>query len=253
MKAALGKLKIVGKTIIAVTAMAIIGYGIYVLVFSATFRIRSIDIVPSQDASLAVHFQPIRDALNVRLRSFLGQYTWDVDIENILAQIEKDRRVKDVKIRRILPDRLRVVVTPHTPIANIMGKRSDQLFPMARDGALLPPENIANAADRPILRGPEFLIHSELRNQAVALLLALPNDGALSRQNISEVQFDKQRGFTMTVSPSGADVWLGFDNFEEHASHAQRVLAYLNDQHLTGRIIDARMDKKVVVKLRNAP
>ncbi len=257
MSATTERLKVGGqvatKIAVTVVALAAVGYGIFSLLSSPTFRIHKIEIVPSQDASLAVNFQPIRNELNARLSSVLGRYTWNVDIEDALARIEKDRRIKDARIRRILPDRLRIVVTPHVPIANVMGTRSDQLFPMARDGELLPPQSLAATGDRPILRGPEFLVQPDLRTQAVALLLALPTNGTLSRPNVSEIQFDKKVGFKMTVSPSGTDVLVGFNDFAEHAEHAQRVLDYLNDQHLTGRIIDARMDKKVVVKLRNAP
>jgi hypothetical protein len=46
---------------------------------------------------------------------------------------------------------------------------------------------------------------------------------------------------------------MGFENFNRRAIQAHRVVEYLQREQLSGRIIDARYAKKVVVKLRNDP
>jgi len=244
---------LIAKISVGVLSLTMMGYSIYSLVTAPTFRIHALDIQLSQEASQGFNFEKIRDSLNLRLKPIIGQYTWNIDIQDVLTKIEKDLRIKDAKVRRVLPDQIEVTVTPFTPIANIVANRSDKAYPLARDGEVLPAIDIVDAPDSAILRGDIFLSDAALRKDAVALLSSLPEDGGVSGKHISEIQFDKKRGFVLTVAPSGTTIWVGFSDFAIHALRAQRVLDYLKDQHLTGRIIDARVAKKVVVKLRNEP
>ncbi len=246
------KFSVAVKVVVSLLAVSSIVYAIFALITSSVFRIQSLDILPVREPNVT-SFDKVKEALRVRLHPLLGQYIWHVDLESVLTEVEKNQLVKSAKIRRVLPNHLQIDVTLHVPIASVMGRRTSEVFPLARDGDLLPPLSLNDAINGPILSGMKFLIHPKLRKEAVRLLLALPKKGWLSLRNISEIYFDKTRGFAMTVSPSGADVWLGSKNFAQHELHAQRVLNYLADRHLTGRIIDARLDEKVVVKLRNAP
>lgn len=245
--------KVIGKTAVAAIFFAAIFYAGFTAITSPFFQVSDLTIELADEASQGMLFNKIKDTLDTRLRYLRGRYVWQVDIEEVLNKVQKDLRVKDAKVTRVLPNRILVSVTPFTPIASILTKTSDKLQPVARDGELLPALDATETPDGPILRGEIFVTDKNVRAEAIKLMLALPENGSLSISQISEIQYDKSHGFTLTATPGGTDVWIGFEDFTRHASQAQRVLDYLRSQQLTGRIIDARLGKKVVVRLRNAP
>jgi cell division protein FtsQ len=240
---------------VTVTAMslAMFIYVVYSTLTSPFFKITDLDIQLADDATQGILFTKIKDSLDTRFRNLRGQYVWQIDIADVLSKVEKDLRVKEAKVTRVLPNKILIAVTPFTPVGSIMGPSSDKLFPLARDGEVLPALDASEMPDGPILRGEVFLQEELVRREALKLLLELPDKGSLNSAHISEVNYDKKHGFSLTVAPGGIEVWMGFDDFTRHGSQAQRVLDYLINQRLTGRIIDARLSKKVVVKLRNQP
>jgi cell division septal protein FtsQ len=243
-------------TVKITAALAVTSAIIYVAYMTLTnpfFKVSDLDIQLASEASQNILFAKIKDSLDTRLKSVKGQYVWQVDISDILGKVEKDLRVKDAKVTRVLPNKILISIIPHTAVGSVMGPSSDKLYPIARDGEVLPSVDVTESPDGPILRGEIFLQDELVRREALKLLLALPEKGSLSPQQISELHYDKKHGFSLVVSPGGTEVWMGFDDFTRHGSQAQRVLDYLINQRLTGRIIDARLGKKVVVKLRNQP
>ncbi len=245
--------KIWGKIAVATGFISALVYLVFSAVTSPFFRVSDLDVQLSEDASQGVIFNKIKDTFETRFKYLRGRYVWQLDIADLLTKVQNDLRVKEAKVTRILPNKVLISVTPYTPIASIMTKSSDKLYPVARDGEVLPALETAETPDGPILRGEIFLQDQSARLNVLKLMLALPERGSLSLSQISEIQFDRKRGYILTASPGGIDIWMGAEDFTRHASQAQRVLDYLRTQQLTGRIIDARLSKKVVVKLRNAP
>lgn len=235
--------------------MAIVGllFAVYAFLTDRMFRIREVDIQLKDEASYSIIFPKIKQNLDFRLMNLFGDYVWRVDLEKILDVVEKDHRIKEAKVTRRLPDTIQVQIIPHTPVAHILKSNSRQMVPVARGGELLPPVNVEDATDSPILRGQIFLSDAALRLRVSELLMALPEEGPLSQRTVSELSYDKNKGFKLILQPSGAQVWMGFENFNHRLQQAIRVVQYLDSEQLSGRIIDARLAKKVVVKLRNDP
>jgi cell division protein FtsQ len=230
---------------------------VYLGATNSAFRVNDIEIV-LEDGDPSFIFPAIKATLDKRLSYERGQFIWQVDIERVLGLVEQDRRVKDVKVARILPNSIRVRVVPHIAIANILGIRSDVLYPIARDGSVLPAVEASEAPDSPILRGENFLKNSQLRGRVIELLDAMPEAGAFSREEVSELYLDKNNDFLLTLKKTGTQVNIGHESFEPdffktRAGRVNRVLNYLENQKMVGRVIDARYSKKVVVKLRNEP
>ncbi len=217
------------------------------------FRVKSIDITLGEYNDPSYLFEKTKAQLELKLKPFYGQYVWSVDIERVLALVENDRRVKDVFVTRVLPNGLKVIIEPHSAYANIMGNDSTSFYPLSPEGDLLPSVAAEDAADGPILRGEKFLKDEKLRAKAIELLQVLPENGAFTRHDVSEVYMDSKKGFSVTLKKTGIEVFMGHDNFKNRASYVSRVVQYLDSEKLTGRVIDARYSKKVVVKLRNEP
>ncbi|MCB0350336.1 MAG: FtsQ-type POTRA domain-containing protein [Bdellovibrionales bacterium] len=247
----MSSLKIILKITIAFCTVVGILFGAYRFLTGNIFRIQDIEVELDNKASYNYIFPKIKETLDMRMMTLFGQYVWRVDLEKILKTVESDLRIKDAKITRVLPNTIHISVSPYTPIANILGKNTKQLYPVARDGEVLPPIAITDAPDGTILRGENFVKDRELRLSAIELLLALPESGSLSLKTVSEIYFHKKKGFQLRLQKSGAEVWMGSDKFAHRVSQAQRVVDYLEREQLTGRISDARYGKKVVVKLKS--
>lgn len=245
------KIKIAGKVLISVGIVTAVAFGLYSFLLDKRFRVSDIEVQLQENASSGVLFDKIKISLDERLGEYLGRYIWRVDLEKVLNMVERDLRVKEAKVSRILPDKIRVTVAPYTPVLNIMGKNTNKLYPVARNGEVLPPLVAIEAQDGPILRGENFLKEESARREAIELLMQLPESGSLSRHSVSEIYFDKKVGFQVVIQPTGTLVWLGFEDFSRRASQAQRVVDYLQNEDLITRIVDARFSKKVVVRRRN--
>ena len=246
-------LKLIGKFLLAAFTLTSLLYATFAFLTSSLFRINKIDINLVDEASHYAIFPQIKESLDLRLMNLFGDYIWRVDLEKILELVERDARIKEVKVSRILPNSLLVNVVPHTPMANVLAKNSNKIYPLSRNGDLLPPVAPKEATDGPVLRGEIFIKDKKLRMDALELLNQLPKEGELSLLRVSEILYDKKKGFQLIIEPDGATVLLGFNDFAKRLSQAQRVVDYLTNQQMSGRIIDARFAKKVVVKLRNDP
>lgn len=241
------------KFIVATGLFVGICSGFYFSITRSVFRIHNIEITLDENKDPSFMFKDVKQSLDKKLQRLLGQYVWSVDLENILNFIETDRRVKDAKVTRILPNTIRVIIEPRSAIATILGNESHVLFPIAADGKILPAVEASEAIDNPILRGEIFLKSEDLRKKAIDFLSVLPEAGSLSRASISEIYFDKIKGISLTLKKSGTEVIIGNDDYKIRASEVSRVVHYLDSQQMVGRVIDARYSKKVVVKLRNEP
>lgn len=247
------RLKVFFKILISsVTVLGLIAV-IYIFLTSPTFRIQPIEVKMVDEASYSQVFSKIKKPLDNLLSQFTGQFVWDLDLEKVMRVALSDLRIKDVKVSRTLPNRIQVLITPHMPILNVLGNKTRVLHPIARNGEVLPDVQATDAPDGPILRGEFFLHEKDLRMKAIELMLALQETGSLSQRTVSEISFDKKKGFQLYLQNSKLVVWVGSEDFKTRIGQAHRVVDYLQGEHLAGRIIDARYNKKVVVRLRNDP
>lgn len=209
-----------------------------------------IELITGSDQELI--FQRIKNALAPQFKNFEGQYFWQVPLKRIYDLAAKDKRVKRVSIHREFPSRLRVEVEPRTPVLAYLGV-DGRVYPVATDATLLPALPFKDAPDLPLLRGEDFKDEPELRERAIELFEAMPEDGMMRKSQISEIGFTKKEGFKVFISGPNAEIKMGDTDFGPKISRVQRVLSYLEMQSIKGRVIDARYSKKVVVRVRNTP
>jgi len=181
-----------------------------------------------------------------------GRYFWQVPLSAVFEQTAKDRRVKRVMVRREFPSRIKVEIEPYTPILDYLAG-DGRVYPVATDATLLPPHGLSDSANLPLLRGEELKDSLELREAAVQLYKQIPEEGSLSKKNISEIYYSRKNGFSVFVSGPGSEVKMGDTDFGPKVSRVQKVLSYLDSQGVKGRVIDARFSKKVVVRVRKGP
>jgi cell division septal protein FtsQ len=247
------RLKTVFSWTLAISVVVLLGRAGWILFTNDTLKINSIEFVLADgfEAEQTLFDKIVTDS-DRATQPFRNQWIWNVHLENVLKAIEADPRIRNVHLLRRFPNHIVAVIQPHETAANLLDKNG-LLHPVAKDGTLLPPTAPGEAADRPTLRGARFFTDHQVRLRAIQLLADLPDHGLLSKAAISEVHFKEKKGFEFTLVGSGVVINIGDESLAQKADHIEQVLAYLQSQHIKGRVIDARFDKKVVVKLRKQP
>jgi cell division septal protein FtsQ len=215
-------------------------------------QIQTVQIDMSKSSNQDLLFQRIRGSLMQQLKVYEGRYFWQVPLTTVFEAARKDRRVKSVAIFRDFPSRLRVEIEPHTPLLAYLSG-DGRVYPVATDAALLPPISITESPDLPFLRGEDLKDETALREKTIELFNTVPDQGPLTKANISEIVYEKKEGFKIFVNGTRAEIKVGDSDFGPKLSRAQKVLAYLDSRNIKGRVIDARFSKKVVVRVRNTP
>lgn len=230
----------------------VMGAGVLIALNPTWIKIENIQIVLIEDSKEDLIFQRVKNALQTQTHAFENKYFWQVPLAAIFEMVAKDKRVKSVSIYREFPSILKIVIEPHTPVLGFLST-DGRVYPVATDATLLPAIPIAEAADLPFLRGEELKDEPTLREQALELINAVPNEGAFRKANVSEIVHSKKDGFKIYVSGASTEVQMGDSDFGPKISRVNKVLSYLDSRNIKGRVIDARFAKKVVVRVRKAP
>lgn len=242
-------MKALSKILFGTVLLFALGYLMY-LNAPSLLKLEDVSIVEWQKGTRDWIFEDIKKSLTKQTQAIRGKYVWEVDLNQLLVSIEKDKRVEKVQIQRKLPNKIEVKLLPHEPYAIYWGG-SQAIMPIAKDGTLLP--TLAKDAyyEAPILRGRVFLDNLELRKKAIQILDMAQSKSFIHNRKISELLYDKKQGFIVIMSPDGEELFLGDEDFERRLSMAEKVLNYLSGQGIKGRILDLRFTKKVVVKVRD--
>ena len=237
---------------IVLSVILLFAGGVYLGAEAGWGRLQPVEVVMEPNSDQPQLFNRIQSSLEEEFKSYQGRWLWQASLPQVLKQVQSDRRVRSARINRVFPNRLKIEIEPQQPVmayADEVGR----LFPIATDASLLPVLPINEVRDLPLLRGKVFKTELNLREQAIALLKALPESGPLARERVAEIFYSEKNGFSLMLIQNGIEVRLGTSDIERKAERIARVLNYLQDQQLRGRVIDARFAKKVVVRLRNAP
>jgi len=223
------------------------------------FDVSQVKIEMGEVQASQLPFQPdqslaneLRHRLEGRVQTALQKKIWDVSISELKRQVLEDSWVDHVQIRRILPNRLQVLISPKVPVF-LLHSEKNQSSLLTANGDLVPVRLGQSHIDVPILRGDLFLKDPKLRSSALELARALPADGPLAAKNVAEVWFTNDTGFRLKLMSSHVEIRLGEDAFAEKLARVSQILDYLSANQQQGRVIDASFSKKVLVRLRKDP
>lgn len=214
------------------------------------FHVASIEILPMGEVQ-ENSFRLIEDRLKLRLARFFNQPIWKAPITEMTAQVMEEKWVKDVRVSRSIPNTIKVWVQPRGMAALVRDSKS-RVLPVSIDGSLLPPlEN--SMPDLPFLSGHNLYESFELRERAIEFLNLLPEAGFFSQRTVSEVIYSDKEGFVAVVGDGGFEILLGQKSSPEKVDEVNKVMEYLRAKSVNARVIDARLSKKVLVRLRKRP
>ncbi len=225
------------------TASLVGGYYIF---HGSFFNLSDIEITYTEASDYTV-------SLNERILDSVEKYKnlplWKINLAKLEDELRAQNWVQGVTISRQYPSSLEVQITPKKIIANIV-RSPTKMIPIAEDSQMLPITNHKNAPDVPLLIGKDFLRNQSLRESALKLLKDLPQDGSFSSKNISEMTSRKNE-FAIRIKGSSASILMNTEDVPVKAARVAKVVDYLNERDLNGRVIDTNFSKKVLVKLRN--
>jgi len=226
---------------------AIVGFAVYQGVFNIT-KVK-VNVV---EAPLNYDIDSLITSGKKSLNDVTGKPIFLFSLKEAYKKLTKDPRVKDIKLQRKFPNQINIDLIPKQVMASMMSFKYG-LHALTKEGDVLPVKYSKQDIDLPILRGSNFHKDEALRVNTIRLLSEIPDKGLFSKQNISEVRYDKKNGFIIYLNGQNSIVKLGKNEFKKKSSYIERAMSYLESQKMEGRVIDARYSKKVVVKLRNEP
>ncbi len=207
--------------LLTVAIQAILAY----LQSTAFFRVIGIEW-----SGLVHHSVP---EMTERFQSEIGKNLFQTDLSDIRTRILSDPWIKEVVIRRVLPDRLWITVVERTPAAVEIGPLGKTLL-RSEDGRVL---------DRGGLYDPALvrIVHFNVDTYDQALILARVVDRPGMVINLSKMD-------DLVVEMAGHRLHFGL---EDYAARWQRFLRIEPDLERRGYFeseIDLRFTKQVVVR-----
>lgn len=180
----------------------------------------------------------------------IGKSIWTVSIYEIEKKLIQLPCIKSVSINRRFPNKLTVTLELKKIVANVIVS-PEKIQPVSDDGLLLESVKTTLSPTVPFLVNSEFKKNYELRYEVVNILNKIPHEGLLSLDTISSVEQGRDKTFWFSLKSNQTRVALNGESTEIKVARVNKVLNYLEQNQIKGRVIDANFSKKVLVKLRN--
>ncbi len=177
-----------------------------------------------------------------------------VNLKTMARKIQGNVWIKDVSIKRDLPNKLIIEVRERKPIALL--KKDDAFYYIERDGVVFTKLGKDQRTDLPILTG--FCRQGEdnrdrIRKSIDLLEYLSGYEEIPGLKNVSEIYDDRVFGLSL-FTESGMCLLLGFDDFEKKLQRLKPVLADLGRRETRGfLIIDLNNPHKVTVQGKELP
>lgn len=220
---------------------------------SGFFNISQVEVILENVASGQEQFlKPNIIEIESALSRYKGTSLWNVKLKNISKEVSSRNWVEGLNIKRSWPSTLSVYLRPYE-VKLLYLSKNGKLIPIIKSGAFLHPIDSKQAPDVALLDGEAFLKQKSLRKKAVDVIEQVPAEGSFSKKTISEIRYDSQEGFWMTMIKTGIQVKMGEDQVVLKSARVSQVVDYLESRQFDARVIDANLSKKVLVRLRKDP
>jgi len=189
--------------------------------------------------------KPIKRAID----KISSKNIWSVDLKALQKELVSNIWVKQVRLRRQLPNTVALSLDIEEVAFNWQHK--GKLYPVTIDGSVLDvPEAASYFPDRPILNHGDVEMEPSKFQQWVQLVHEIPDAGLLKKDNISSIRFLQNEGLTLKFLDNKTTVHLGWENISTKGLQILKVQEYLESQKQKARVIDGSFNKKVLVRLR---
>jgi|GEM_PF-1025291 cell division protein FtsQ len=156
-----------------------------------------------------------------------------LNLKEVKAKMESLPWVKEVRLRRELPNRLQVTVIEHQPF--LLTTVGEHLYFLDREGVLFKKLDLKGDTSLPLLTGlgpKDGIIEGRLRPQLLAEVKTLLD--LLSRgkdpfypHKLSEIHYDPDCGYTLYTIDRGIRISLGKEDFPIKVKRLEKIWAAL--------------------------
>ena len=230
--------------------------GVFVLLICflllSVSQIHVIDLKASAKIKAQDLYIKNRPKIKTYLETYKGRYLWAVNLKEIAQKAESIYLEGAVQVQRKFPNRLIVFFKEAEPFLLLL-KQDRFFYSVSQEGRIGAKKNSLEGLNFPILRGKAFEKNSQLRRKAVKILLALPQtESSFSMENVSEILYNEDTGSLLFYLVSDYFiVELKNPPSLKQIRNIDFVLNYLRKQGRTKALIDAQLDKKIIVKRLN--
>lgn len=219
------------------------------------FKVRTIDVVQvdlgeDEKKQIPEAYEDYFKSFKSNLSKFDGENLWDIDLKLVKEFALKEPWIESVEIYRRLPQTLRLEVKPKSSIAIYLTSQGN-LHLLSSDGKILPKINQTKSPRLPVIQNAKIIKDGKNKEKIVAVLNEIASEGHLKLESIAEVHLGSKNEVLLTDLNTKSLIKLGNGNVGIKSARVAKVLEYLDQNNLKGRVIDADFSKKVLVKLRN--
>jgi cell division septal protein FtsQ len=234
--------------------VASIGAGVvgfqYMFVDSDLFNVKNMDI-RLYDGKNLLHRSGLSD---IQYKDILGTNIFLVDLKNFKEKIEASHpELRDIIVRRALPNRLIVQAKQRMPVAQIYG---DRLYFIDKEGRLLSYANNSSEEIIPLISGIRIAGPSrsnpgqkEKINKALFLIDALSQNKKLLKYQIKTIDITDSRNISFFLSAINAEkveIKIGDAEFNKRLDVLATVLEQLGQDIEKVKYIDLRFEDPIV-------
>jgi cell division protein FtsQ len=191
-----------------------------------------------------------RDEVSGILSGVAQGNIWSLSSRDIGHRLRTHPWVRSVSVRKVFPDRLVVRIEERKPAAMV---NLDALYYVDEEGTIFKRLTAYDPKNFPIVTG--FSRGELTARDAITLqnlrktleLLRSTESGAL-RQNISEVHFDAQEGYTLVTRDSGLQLKIGMMDFREAMKRIEEAMPKLSRVGQARGIVDLKTAGRIYVR-----
>ncbi len=200
----------------------------------------------SKDFSETLAYQSLQIHLEKQLEIYKGKSLLSINMKAMTKSLSEHAWLDNVYIKRSFPGRLQITVKPKRWVAYL--RESQKYYPITNAGDILPSLDVLDGPDLPIVSVSIKDWKSGLNKKIIEIIEAMPDTGLINIKTLQEVKSDKE-GIYIVVAPSNAMIRLGNEEMVLRLARSEKVLEYLHQRNLQGRVINSNFAQKVVVKL----
>jgi len=233
----------VAAAILAVVLVTAAGAAVYSwLGHSRLFSVRDIDM--NRCAYVT------RDEISGILSGVPKGNIWSLSSGDIGKRLLSHPWVRSVSVRKSFPDRLVVRIEERKPAAMI---NLDTLYYVDEEGTIFKRLTAYDPKNFPIVTGfsrTELTARDAvtLQNLKKTLELLRSTESGVLRQNVSEVHFDAQEGYTLVTRDTGLQLKIGMMDFREAMKRVEEAMPKLSSVGQARGIVDLKTAGRIFVR-----
>jgi cell division protein FtsQ len=190
---------------------------------SEMFSVKHIDITGNQRTS--------KEEMLTLLRENADTGLWQLNIDDIRQKLKKNPWVREVEVKRSLPDRLKVTISEREPWL-LVRSANNAIIWVDQDGTPLGDESRFNVTNVPPLisnlaegNAPQMFDRRKRQlDQIRQLLTALDEREPQLSRRVDEVTLDDVNGLKLRVNEGRITVSIGTEDFRHRTEEAFKVL-----------------------------